>query len=346
MHSEFEMSMMGELNFFLGLQIKQLKEGTFINQAKYIRDLLKRFNMKEAKTMKTPMSSSIKLDIDEKGLWYPKGDNFELIGYSDADFTGCKVERKSTSDTCHFLALVSWHSKKQNSVALSTTKAEYIAAGLCCAQIHWMKQTLSDFNLIFEHVPTKCDNTSAINISKNPLQHFRTKHIEIRHHFLRDHAQKGDITLEFGFDLKPRVSAFGSVSSLHHAPQGCFSFIFVRLGIRGKSPAEPSQPEQTEARRKARYDMALFSSIEDYQRYKQKFAQRKVVPGRSATYGLEGPVLSTVREVEIRLSPESICRILDIPSVGLRVYEAKAWPTVPGFEPREAVQRLCRLVDA
>ncbi|RVW57689.1 hypothetical protein CK203_117774 [Vitis vinifera] len=67
MHSEFEMSMMGELNFFLGLQIKQLKEGTFINQAKYIRDILKRFNMEEAKTMKTPMSSSIKHDKDEKG---------------------------------------------------------------------------------------------------------------------------------------------------------------------------------------------------------------------------------------------------------------------------------------
>ena len=67
MHSEFEMNMMGELNFFLGLQIKQLKEGNFINQAKYIRDLLKRFNMEETKTMKTPMSSSIKLDKDEKG---------------------------------------------------------------------------------------------------------------------------------------------------------------------------------------------------------------------------------------------------------------------------------------
>ena len=67
MHSEFELSMMGELNFFLGLRIKQLKEETFINKVKYIRDLLKRFNMEEAKTMKTPMSSSIKLDKDEKG---------------------------------------------------------------------------------------------------------------------------------------------------------------------------------------------------------------------------------------------------------------------------------------
>ena len=64
-----------------------------------------------------------------------------------------------------------------------------------------------------------------------------------------------------------------------------------------------------------------------------------------ATNGLGGPVLSTMRGIEILLSPESICRILDIPSVGLRVYEAKAWPTVPGFEPREVVQRLCELAD-
>ena len=63
------------------------------------------------------------------GLWYPKGDNFELIGFSDADFAACKVERKNTSGICHFLghSLASWHSKKQNSIALSTGKAEYIA---------------------------------------------------------------------------------------------------------------------------------------------------------------------------------------------------------------------------
>ncbi|RVW93905.1 hypothetical protein CK203_028145 [Vitis vinifera] len=153
----------------------------------------------------------------------------------------------------------------------------------------------------------------------------------------------------------------------------------------GKHPAEPSQ--QTEARRKARYDTALFGSVEDYQRYKTHFAKRKVVPGRNInffqlqslgfkglfirmgwlpivtvyepifstlvrafysrmTYGLGGPIRTTVRGVEIELSPESICRILDIPPVGLRVYEAKAWPTIPGFEPREAIQRLCGLADA
>ena len=71
------------------------------------------------------------------GLWYPKSDNFELIGFLNADFAGCNFKRKSTSGTCHFLQcpLVSWHSKKKNSVALSTAKFEYIGVGLCCAQI-------------------------------------------------------------------------------------------------------------------------------------------------------------------------------------------------------------------
>ena len=82
-------------------------------------------------------------------------------------------------------------------VALSTVEAEYIVVGLGCAQVLWMKQTLSDFGLTFSHVPIKCDNTSDISISKNPMQHSRTKLIEIRRHFLKDHVQKRDITLEF-----------------------------------------------------------------------------------------------------------------------------------------------------
>ena len=155
----------------------------------------------------------------------------------------------------------------------------------------------------------------------------------------------------------------------------------------GKRPTEPSQPDQMEANRKARYETTLFSSVEEYQRYKQKFAQRKVVPGRSinfsqlqyfgfeelfsqmgwlpvvtifepifptlmcafysrVTYGLGEPVMSMVRGVEIRLSPESICRIFYIPLVGLWVYESKVWPTMPGFKPREAIQRLCGLANA
>ena len=92
---------------------------------------------------------------------------------------------------------MSWHSKKQNSIALSTTEAEDIAVGLGCAQVLWMKQTFSDFGLTFSHVPIKCGNTSIISISKNLMQHSRTKHIDIRHHFLRDHAFKEDLTLDF-----------------------------------------------------------------------------------------------------------------------------------------------------
>ncbi|KAH9657240.1 Integrase catalytic domain-containing protein [Citrus sinensis] len=192
MSQKFEMSMMGELKYFLGLQIKQNEEGIFINQAKYVKYLLKRFGYDNGTAKSTPMSTTIKLDKYEKGkevdiktyrgmmgsllyltasspdimfsvclcarfqscpkeshmlavkrifryligtinlgLWYPRGTHIDLTCYSDADFAGYKVDRKSTSGTCHFLghSLVSWFSKKQNSVALSTTEAEYIAAG-------------------------------------------------------------------------------------------------------------------------------------------------------------------------------------------------------------------------
>jgi hypothetical protein len=90
---------------------------------------------------------------------------------------------------------VSWSSKKQNYVALSTSEAEYIAAGACCAQLLWMKQTLRDFGCEFNKIPLLCDNEGAIKLAINPMQHFRTRHINIRHHFLRVHEAKGDIKL-------------------------------------------------------------------------------------------------------------------------------------------------------
>jgi hypothetical protein len=94
------------------------------------------------------------------GLWYLKGARFELIGYLDSDYAGCKVKRKSTSDTCQLLgrSLVSWSPKKQNSVALSTAEGEYILAGSCCTQLLWMKATLNDFGIKFKQVPLLCDN--------------------------------------------------------------------------------------------------------------------------------------------------------------------------------------------
>jgi len=128
------------------------------------------------------------------GLWYPSYSLILLVGYSDFDFAGCKLDRKSTSGTCHLLrsSLISWHSKKQVCVALSTAEVEYIAAGKCCAQILWIKQQLEDFGLKISKVPLLCGNTSAINLIKNQVQHSRTKHIEFRHHFIRNHVSNGD----------------------------------------------------------------------------------------------------------------------------------------------------------
>jgi hypothetical protein len=132
-------------------------------------------------------------------LWYPKGSTFDLIGYSDADWAGCKIDRKSTSGTCQFLgrSLVSWVSKKQNSLALSTAEAEYIVAGHCCAQLLWMRQTLRDYGYKLSKVPHLCDNECAIRMADNPVKHSRTKHIDIRYHFLRDHQQRGDVEIAY-----------------------------------------------------------------------------------------------------------------------------------------------------
>jgi hypothetical protein len=114
-------------------------------------------------------------------LYYPKGSHFELLGYSDVDYAGCKVDRKSTSGTCQFIgqSLVSWSLNKQNYVALSTAEAEYVITGNYCAQLLWMRQTLKDYGYIMNHIPLLCDNESAIKIAYNPCEHSRTKHIDI-----------------------------------------------------------------------------------------------------------------------------------------------------------------------
>jgi hypothetical protein len=116
------------------------------------------------------------------GFWHPKSSTFDLLGYNDSDYAGCKVDRKSTSGTCQFLgrSLVSWSSKKQNFVALSTAKAEYVDAGACCVQLIWMRFTLGDFGCKFSKIPLLCDNESAINLANNPVNHSRTKHIDIK----------------------------------------------------------------------------------------------------------------------------------------------------------------------
>jgi len=133
------------------------------------------------------------------GLWYPNEATLNLKGYLDSDFGGCKLDRKSTSGTCHLFgaSLISWNNKKQACVALSTAEAEYIAVRSCCPQIYRLKQQLSGFGLKVTKVPLFCDNTSAINLTKNPVHHSRTKHIEIKHHFIREKVSNGICEIKF-----------------------------------------------------------------------------------------------------------------------------------------------------
>jgi hypothetical protein len=103
---------------------------------------------------------------------------------------------------------VSWASKKQNSVALSTTEAEYIATAHCCVQLLWMRQTLSDYGYKLSKVPVLCGNESAIHMADNSVEHSRTKHIDIRYHFLRDHQQTGDIEIAYVSTKEQLVDIF------------------------------------------------------------------------------------------------------------------------------------------
>jgi hypothetical protein len=135
--------------------------------------------------------------IPKLGLWYSASSSLLLIRFSDADFAGCRVDLKSTSGTCQFpgSSLVSWSSRKQSSVAHSTTKNEYVVVASCCSQFLRITYTLSDFGEECSHVPLMCNSTSAISVAKNPALHSRTKHIEVRYHFLRDNVEKGNIDL-------------------------------------------------------------------------------------------------------------------------------------------------------
>ncbi|GJY09580.1 hypothetical protein Tco_0377765 [Tanacetum coccineum] len=253
MKGEFEMSAMGEMTFFLGLQVKQLPDGTFISQDRYVKDMLTKFDMESVRTASTPYEAAktkLKDETDppvnvhlyrsmigslmyltasrpdimfavsacsrhqvtpltshlnavkkifkylkgqpKLGLWYPKDSPFQLEAYSDSDYAGSHGDRKSTTGGCQFLGrrLISWQCKKQTIVATSSTEAEYVAAASCCAQVLWIQNQLLDYGFNFMNTKIFIDNQSTICIVKNPVFHQRTKHIEIRHHFIRDANEK------------------------------------------------------------------------------------------------------------------------------------------------------------
>ncbi|GJU08973.1 putative ribonuclease H-like domain-containing protein [Tanacetum coccineum] len=228
MKSRFQMSSMGELTFFLGLQVKQKPNGIFISQDKYVAEILKKFDFASVKTASTPIETQKPLVKDEEasdvdvhlyrsmigslmyvtasrpdimfavcacsrfqvtpktshlsavkrifrylkgkpklGLWYPRESSFDLESYSDSDYAGANLDRKST-----------------------TAKAEYVAAASCCGQVLWIQNQMLDYGFNFMNTKIYIDNESTICIVKNPVYHSKTKHIAIRHHFIRDAYEK------------------------------------------------------------------------------------------------------------------------------------------------------------
>ncbi|GJX01086.1 putative ribonuclease H-like domain-containing protein [Tanacetum coccineum] len=228
MKSRFQMSSMGELTFFLGLQVKQKEDGIFISQDKYVAEILKKFDFVSVKTASTPIETQKPLVKDEEasdvdvhlyrsmigslmyltafrpdimsaicacsrfqvtpktsqlsavkrifrylkgkpklGLWYPRVSSFDLEAYSDSDYAGANLDRKST-----------------------TAEAEYVATANCCGQVLWIQNQMLDYGFNFMNTKIYIDNESTICIVKNPVYHSKTKHIAIRHHFIRDAYEK------------------------------------------------------------------------------------------------------------------------------------------------------------
>ncbi|GJY84883.1 retrovirus-related pol polyprotein from transposon TNT 1-94, partial [Tanacetum coccineum] len=220
--------------FLNGLQISQSPRGIFINQSKYAFESLMKYGFNSCDPVDTPTVEKSKLDEDKEGkavdpshyrgmidtllyltaikrifrylrgtvnqgLWYPKDSSIALTAFADADHAGCQDTRRSTSGSMQFLGdrLVRWSLKRQKSVAISSTKAEYIAMSVYCAQILWMRSQLIDYGLGFNKIPMYSDNKRAISLCCNNVQHSRSKHIDIRFHFIKEHVKNGVIELYF-----------------------------------------------------------------------------------------------------------------------------------------------------
>ncbi|GJY50999.1 putative ribonuclease H-like domain-containing protein [Tanacetum coccineum] len=214
MKENLKMGAMGEMTFPFKSQVKQLPDGISISQEMYVRTCLPRldngicqnwqqqpYEACRSRHQVTPLTSHLNAvkkifkylkGQPKLGLWYPKDSPFQLEAYSDSDYAGSHGDRKSTTGGCQFLGrrLISWQCKKQTIVATSSTEAEYVAAASCCAQVLWIQNQLLDYGFNFMNTKIFIDNQSTICIVKNPVFHQRTKHIEIRHHFIRDANEK------------------------------------------------------------------------------------------------------------------------------------------------------------
>jgi hypothetical protein len=165
----------------------------------------------------------------EYGLRYLGGDGVELQGYTDSDWAGSAVDRKSTSRCCFSLGstVITWFSRKHTSVALSSTEAEYMATSMASCEAIWLHKLLTGlFDQELEPTVIYCDNQSCIKLSENPVFHDRSKHIEIIYHFIRDRIQKGAVKLQY-------ISTDEQVADILTKPlvKGKFVFFRDKLGV-------------------------------------------------------------------------------------------------------------------
>nr|GEZ54099.1 hypothetical protein [Tanacetum cinerariifolium] len=175
------------------VKIHQSSRGIFINQDKYAQEILKKHGMTSCDSISIPMATK-HLDADLSGT------PVDQMKYHNSDHAGCLDSRKSTSGGIQFLGgdkLVSWSSNKQDCTSMSSAEAEYVSLSACCAQVLWMRTQLTDYGFHFDKIPMSCDSKAAIAISCNPVQHSRTKHIDVRYHFIKEKVKKGIVELFF-----------------------------------------------------------------------------------------------------------------------------------------------------
>nr|GEZ64669.1 retrotransposon protein, putative, unclassified [Tanacetum cinerariifolium] len=154
----------------------------------------------------------------------------------DSDHAGCLDSRKSTSGGIQFLGgdkLVSWPSKKHECTSMSSIEAKYVSLSACCAQVLWMRTQLTDYGFHFDKIPMYCDSKAAIAISCNPVQHSRTKHIDVRYHFIKEKVEKGIVELFFVGTEYQLADLFTKA-----LPVERFKYLTRRLGMRCLTPAE------------------------------------------------------------------------------------------------------------
>ncbi|GJR16249.1 hypothetical protein Tco_0798901 [Tanacetum coccineum] len=167
------------------------------------------------------------------GLWYSKDSAIALTAFADADHSGFQDTRRSTSGSMQLLGdrLVSWSSKRQKSAAISSMKAEYIALSSCCAQVLWLRSQHTDYGLGFNKILMFCDNKSAIALCCNNVQHSRSKHIDIRYHFIKEQVENGVAELYFVRTEYHLVDIFTKALCRER-----IEFLIDKLGMRSYTP--------------------------------------------------------------------------------------------------------------